>query len=99
MTNVAPRPVGNTWIPCHIIFDIKIDFTCKARFFSGGHITDPPSSIAYASVVLSNSVCISLLIASLNSLDILGEDLQNTYLNAPVCKKYIQHVVHSLASL
>jgi hypothetical protein len=35
----------------------------------------------------------------LNSLDILGEDLQNTYLNAPVCKKYIQHVVHSLASL
>jgi hypothetical protein len=68
----APKPVAHTWIPCHMIFDIKMDFTRKARFIAGGHVTDPPSSITYDSVVLRDSVRIALLIASLNSLDILG---------------------------
>jgi hypothetical protein len=83
----APKPVAHTWIPCHMIFDIKMDFTRKARFVAGGHVTDPPSSITYASVVSRDSVRIALLIASLNSLDILGADAQNAYLNAPVREK------------
>jgi hypothetical protein len=83
----APKPVAHTWIPCHMIFDIKMDFTRKARFVAGGHVTDPPSLITYASVVSRNSVRIALLIASLNSLDILGADAQNAYLNAPVREK------------
>jgi hypothetical protein len=51
------------------------------------HVTDPLSSITYASVVSHNSVRTALLIASLNSLDILGTDAQNAYLSAPVCEK------------
>ena len=30
-------PVGHKLIPCHIVFDIKMDFTRKARFVAGGH--------------------------------------------------------------
>ena len=44
-------PIGNTEITCHLIFDVKIDLTRKARYVAGGHLTDPPSSMTYASVV------------------------------------------------
>jgi hypothetical protein len=64
-----------------------MDFTRKARLIAGGHETDPPSSITYASVVSRNSVCLAFLVAALNDLDILGPDAQNAYLNAPVRKK------------
>ena len=37
-------PVGCKHIPCHIIFDVKMDFTYKARFVAGGHKTDPQST-------------------------------------------------------
>jgi hypothetical protein len=50
------KPVGHTWTPCHMVFAIKMDFTCKARFVAGGHNTDPPSSFTYTSVVLRESV-------------------------------------------
>jgi hypothetical protein len=83
----ASKPVGHTWIPCHMIFDIKMDFTCKARFVARGHVTDPLSLITYASVVLMDSVRIALLIAALNSMQILGADAQNAYLNAPLREK------------
>jgi hypothetical protein len=43
-------PVGYQKIPCHIIFEVKMDFTRKARFVAGGHKTDTPSSISFASV-------------------------------------------------
>jgi hypothetical protein len=35
-----------------MIFDVKIeDFRLKARFFAGGHTTDTPHAMPYASVV------------------------------------------------
>jgi hypothetical protein len=40
-------PVGSTWIPCHMIFNVKVDLMRKARFVSGGHWTDPPSHITF----------------------------------------------------
>jgi hypothetical protein len=43
-------PVGHKCIPCHMVFDIKMDFMHKARLVAGGHVTDPPSSITYSSV-------------------------------------------------
>jgi hypothetical protein len=36
---------------CHIIFDIKMDFTRKARFVASGHMTDTPAVMTYSSVV------------------------------------------------
>jgi hypothetical protein len=65
-------PVGYKQIPCHIIFDVKMDFTRKARFVTGGHKTDPPSFITYSSVVSRESVRIAFLLAALNDLDILA---------------------------
>jgi hypothetical protein len=48
-------------IKCHMIFDIKMDFSRKARFVAGGHMTDPPSSITYSSVVSRERVLGSFL--------------------------------------
>jgi hypothetical protein len=40
-------PVRSKEIPCHIVFDVKMDFTRKARFVAGGHVNEPPSSQTY----------------------------------------------------
>ena len=42
---------GHKEIRYHIVFDVKMDFTRKARFVAGGHMTDAPSSLTYSSVV------------------------------------------------
>ena len=81
-------PVGYTHINCHIVFDIKADFTRKCRYVAGGHMTDPPSSITYASVVSRESVRIAFLIAALNDLDISAADIGNAYINAP-CRERV----------
>jgi len=45
-------PIGYQKIPCHMVFDIKMeDFRRKARLVAGGHKTDAPATITYASVV------------------------------------------------
>jgi hypothetical protein len=39
-------------IRCHMIFDVKMeDFRRNARFVAGGHTTDTPHAMTYASVV------------------------------------------------
>jgi hypothetical protein len=80
-------PVGFQKIPCHLIFDIKLDMTRKVRFVAGGHKTEPPASITYASVVSRESVRITFLLAALNGLDVLSADVQGAYLNAPCREK------------
>ena len=80
-------PVGYQKIPCHIVFDIKMDLTRKCRYVAGGHKTEPPASITYASVVSRESVRIAFLVAALNDLDILAGDVQGAYLNAPCREK------------
>ena len=72
----------------HMVFDIKPDFTRKARYVAGGHLTDPPASITYASVVSRESVRIAFLIAALNGLEVLAADAQNAYLMATPKEKY-----------
>jgi Reverse transcriptase (RNA-dependent DNA polymerase) len=83
----TPAPIGFQQIPCHIVFDVKIDFTRKARFVAGGHVTNPPSTQTYASVVSRESVRIALLIASLNDMEVMSADTQGAYLNAPCHEK------------
>ena len=83
----APDPVGHRLIDAHMVFDVKADVTRKARLVTGGHLTDPPSSITYASVVSRESVRIAFLLAALNDLDILAADIGNAYLNARTREK------------
>ncbi len=80
-------PVGSTWVPFHMIFDIKCDFTRKARFVARGHIMDTLTELTYSSVVSRESVCIAFLIATLNEIDILAADIGNAYLQAPCHEK------------
>jgi len=76
-------PIGYKLIECHMIFDVKMCLTRKARLVAGGHMTDPPKESTYSSVVSRDSVRIAFTIAALNGLDILSADVQNAYLNAP----------------
>jgi hypothetical protein len=76
-------PIGYTKITLHMVFDIKIDFTRKARLVAGGHLTQVPSHLTYSSVVSRESVRIMFLIAALNDLQVLSADIGNAYLNAP----------------
>ncbi len=80
--------VGFQEIKCHMIFDVKMDLTRKARFVAGGHMTEPPASITYSSVVSHDSVRLAFLLAALNDLDILACDIGNAYLNAP-CRERV----------
>jgi hypothetical protein len=64
-------PVGYQQIPCHMIFDVKMeDFKCKARLVPGGHMTEAPSTITYASVVSRETMHIALMLAALNDLQV-----------------------------
>jgi hypothetical protein len=52
------------------------DFRRKARFVAGGHTTDTPHAMTYASVVSRESVSISLTLAALNDLDVKMADIK-----------------------
>jgi hypothetical protein len=48
----VPIPPGHQVIKCHMIFDIKMDnFQYKARLVAGGHTSETPPHLTYASVV------------------------------------------------
>lgn len=83
----AKEFIGFQEITCHMVFDIKMDFTRKARFVAGGHTTEAPASITYSSVVSRDSVKLAFLIAALNDLDVMSCDIGNAYLNAPCREK------------
>lgn len=53
-------PPRHTLIDGRLIFDVKMDFTRKARYVVGGHKTSTPKDITYASVVSRESVRIAL---------------------------------------
>ena len=55
----------------------------QARYVAGGHMTDPPSTLTYSSVVWRDSVRIAFLFAALNDVDVLAAVIGNAYLNAP----------------
>lgn len=50
-------------IECHLIFDVKMDFTREARFFAGGHMTETPVGLCYSSVVSRDCVRIAFIAA------------------------------------
>ena len=79
--------IGYTEITCHMVFDIKMDLTRKARLVAGGHMTDAPASLTYSSVVSRDSIRIAFLVAALNGLKVLACDIGNAYLNAPCQEK------------
>jgi hypothetical protein len=69
-----------------MIFDVKWK-TCKARLVAGGHRTKAPATITYASVVSRETVCIALLMAALDDLEVKVGDVLNAYITAPITEK------------
>jgi len=69
------------------VWDVKMDFTWKAQYVTGGHWMDPPKAITYSSVVSRESVRIALLMAGLNDLEVRLMDIGNAYLTAPTAEK------------
>ena len=85
-TNKIPK--FHKLISCHMVFDIKLrSLAHKAWYVAGGHQMDPPKDTTYLSVILRDSVWITFLAATLNDLNILAADVQNTYLNMLIGKK------------
>ena len=60
-------PIRYQHIDCHMIFDVKMDFTQKAWFVAGGHMTETPASLTYSSVVSCDSIRIVFTVAALNN--------------------------------
>ena len=81
-------PPGYQWMQYHMIFTVKIDgFIRKAQLVAGGHMTDTPAVMTYASVVSRETVCIALTVVALNDLEVKTSNIQNTYLTAPCEEK------------
>ena len=72
----------------HIIFDVKMDFTRKARWVKDGHKTPDSTTSSYAGVVSRESIRISLTYAALLGLSVIGGDIKNAYLQAPSSEKH-----------
>jgi hypothetical protein len=54
---------------------------------AGGHTTEAPKTLTYASAVSRESVRIVLTMAALNDLEVKAADIQNAYLTAPVSER------------
>jgi hypothetical protein len=81
-------PIGYQKIPCHMIFDVKMeDFRQKARLVAGGHLTQAPAAITYASVVSRETVHLALTFLSLNDLEVKVGNVLNAYITTPVMEK------------
>jgi len=88
LENDMKTPAGWNMVTGHIIFDVKMDFTRKARWVLDGHKTPDPVGSTYAGVVSRESVRIAFTYAALNNLDVWAADIQNAYLQAPSSQKH-----------
>ena len=83
----AHTPHGWKRVTGHLVWDVKMDFTRKARWVLDGHKTPDPIGSTYAGVISRESVRIVLTYAALNDLDVFSADIQNAYLQAPSSQK------------
>ena len=72
----------------HIIWDVKMDFTRKARWVKDGHKTPDSKTTNYSGVVSRESIRIALTYAALLGLPVIGADIKNAYLQAPSSEKH-----------
>lgn len=85
--NGVRAPPGWSKITGHLIWDVKMDLTRKARWVLDGHKMPDPLYSQFAGVVTRESVRIAFLYAALNQLDVCAADIRNAYLQAPSSRK------------
>ena len=81
-------PVGWSKVTGHIIWDVKMDFTRKARWVLDGHKNPDSILSTYTRVVSSESVCIAFTDAALNGIEVRATEISSAYLQAPSYQKY-----------
>ena len=84
----APVPIGWKKPSGHLIWDVKMDFTRKARWVKYGHRTPDPKQSNYAGGVSRDSVIIALTYADLNDLYVTAANIQSAYLQATSSEKH-----------
>ena len=82
----APRNFKE--LSVHLIFNVKMDMTCKAWLVSDGHKVADPKGSTYTGVVSRETVRIAFTYTTLNGLDILTADIHNAYLTAPTTESF-----------
>ena len=71
-----------------MIFDVKMEDSCrKACLVVGGHMTEMPADMTYASVVSRENARLSLMLAALNALEVKYGHVMNAYITAPITEK------------
>ena len=80
-------PTGWNKASGHLIWDVKMDFTRKARWVLDGHKTPDPIGSTFAGVVSRESIQIAFTYAALNDLQVFAADIRNAYLQAPSSQK------------
>ena len=78
------------WKPSssHLVFDVKMDFTLKARWVKDGHRRPDPECSNYAGVVSRETIRIALTYAALLGINVLAADIRNAYLQSPTSEKH-----------
>ena len=76
--------VGHQEIKSHVIYDVKLgeNLRSKTRLVAGGNVASVPSTMRHSSIVLRESVRLTLLAAAINELDVLSCGMQNADLSA-----------------
>ena len=78
------KPDGYKVICCHLVCDVKMNLTRKARMVAEGNLAKPDSDVpVYASVVSRESVRFLFAIASFNNMKVRAADITNAFLSAP----------------
>ena len=81
-------PVHFKKLGVHLIFDVKMDMTRKARLVADGHKTADPIGSTYAGVVSRETVRIAFTYAAFNGLNVMAADIKNAYLTAPTSENF-----------
>ena len=87
-----PNKEKYTFVPLHMVYDVKFDLRRKVRIVAGGNWTDPPECDVYSGVVSIESVRLSLFIAELNDLLTCAADVGNAFLHG-----WTKELVYSIA--
>ena len=63
------------------------DFRRKAHLVAGGHMTETPATVTYASVISLESVRLALMLSALKFIKVKFGDVQNYYITSPITEK------------
>ena len=81
-------PVRWTHSSRHLVFYVKMDFTQKVKWAKDGHKTPEPDYLNISVVMSREIVCIDFKNSTLNDIDFMAAEINNTYLQASSSQKH-----------